>query len=203
MKITIDGRAVDEAEVSGQSLEEMLIDIMTRHMPEDHLARRVMVNGERYAEEVPHDAAQVPRTDIDRLEVQTISRREIASEFMTHGPAILGTIIEAAPKVAELFRVADESEANEHYLTFLQTLQEFLMMINLTTKALGIDPGREFVQGRTLAQEGEELNRIVNEMLSVQEEQDWVLLADLIEYDLHEVLRRWQEGMPSLQAEGH
>jgi len=59
------------------------------------------------------------------------------------------------------------------------------------------------VQGRTLAQEGEELNRIVNEMLGVQEEQDWVLLADLIEYDLYEVLQRWQEGMPSLQGGGH
>jgi len=200
MKITINGQAVNEAEVSGQSLEEVLIDIMSRHMPEDHLARRVLVNGERYVEEVPHDAAQVPRTDIDRLEVITISRQEIASEFMTHGPAILGTMIEAAPKVAELFRVADESEANEHYLTFLQTLQEFLMMINLTTKALGIDPETPFVQGRTLAQEGEELNRIVNEMLGVQEERDWVLLADLIEYDLFEVLQRWQEGMPSLQG---
>lgn len=203
MKITIDNRPVDEAEVSGESLEEMLINIMERHVPEEHLAQRVLVNGARYVEEVPHDAAQVPRAEIDRLEVKTISRQEIAAQFMTHGPAILGTIIEAAPRVAELFRVADESEANEHYLNFLQSLQEFLLMINLTTKALGIDPATEFVNGRTLAQEGEELNRIVNEMLGVQEEQDWVLLADLIEYDLYEVLQRWHEGMPSLQGGGH
>ncbi len=200
MKILIDNRPVDESEVEGDSLEEMLVNIIEYHLPDGHLAHKVLVNGEHYVEEVPHDAAQVPRAGIETLQVNTISREDIATEFMDRGPDILGTILEAAPKVAELFRVADEAEANEHYLVFLESLQNFLQMVSLAAEALGFDPESPFVEGRTLAQESEELNRIVQEMLGVQEDQDWVLLADLVEYDLYEVLLRWQDGLPNLSS---
>jgi hypothetical protein len=200
MKILIDDRPVEESEVTGDSLEAMLQNIIELHLPEGHLAQKVLVNGEHYVEEVPHDAAQVPRAGIETLKVITLSREDIASEFMDHGPEILGTILEAAPRVAELFRVADEAEANEHYLAFLESLQNFLKMVSLATDALGIGPETPFVDGRTLAQESEELNRIVQEMLGVQEDQDWVLLADLVEYDLYEALVRWQDGLPNLAS---
>ena len=203
MKVFVNGQPINPGDVAGDSLEKMLVDIVEKHLPADHTVRRVMLNDEHYVEEVPHDAADVPRDDIERLDIESLSPREVADAFAENGHVQLGTIIEAAPKVAELFRVADEAEANEHYLVFLETLQLFLQMVVRVSELTNIDLEHIEADGLTAAKGMQDISRIIDEMLSVQEDQDWVLLADVLEYDLVPALQPWMKLLPELKASRH
>ena len=203
MKVFVNGQPVNPAQVAGRSLEEMLVDIMGKHLPAEHSIKRVMLNSEHYIEEVPHDAAKVDRDQIERLEIETLSPEEVADAFAQNGHHQLQTIIEAAPKVAELFRVADEAEANEHYLVFLETLQLLLHMIVRVGELMDLDFSAISADGMSADTGLEKVKRVVDEMLSVQEDQDWVLLADVLEYDLVPALRPWLDILPQLKAKGH
>ena len=42
----------------------------------------------------------------------------------------------------------------------------------------------------------------MDQMLKVQEDEDWVMLADLLEYELIPLLKEWNEILAVLQEQG-
>jgi hypothetical protein len=167
----------------------------------DRILQEVTINGQLYKEEVFGPAVNLQRESIQRLEVQTIASREVAMHFMSNSTAYLDTIIGSVERVSELFRVSDEQEANESYLQTLESLQLFLQVLQNVRESLGLDFSQAKVGAHTAAQRLERLSELVKEMLSSQEQEDWVLLADILQYDLAGELRAWRNLIPLLKEQ--
>jgi hypothetical protein len=45
------------------------------------------------------------------------------------------------------------------------------------------------------------LIKLIDEMLDVQEDEDWILLADLIEYELAPIMNKWKEFLMEAKKE--
>ena len=133
----------------------------------------------------------MPVSDIGLLEIDTICKEEVAWAFLDGGDRHLDLIIQSAGKVSALFRIADEAEANDHYAALLQSLRLFMRMIGEVREILSIDfAAVPFKDGSV----DDRLNRLGDHyraecFTDSQEEEDWIMLADLIEYELVRYLR--------------
>ncbi len=157
------------------------------------------LNGEVYSEEKPHDAVRITLSDIKALEIDTIATDEIAWRFLDSGVEQMDMIIQGAQKISELFRIADETEANEQYADFLETLRLFLQMIVEVKAILSLDLASTF-KGGTVEDRLQRLSEMMDRMLHVQEEEDWFMLADLLEYELIPLLEEWKSILPLLKG---
>ncbi len=199
MEILIDNQSIDMDTSGVNNLEEVLAKIMAEHLKTGNIITTVKLNGTVYSEDTPHDAAGVPPSDIKTLEINTMGQEEIAWRFLEDGVGQLDLMIRGAEKVSELFRIADETEANEHYAQLLETLRLFIRMVAEVKETLNLDLSVIAFQNGTVEQRFQRLSEIMDKMLKVQEEEDWIMLADLIEYELVPLLEEWKSIVPALK----
>jgi hypothetical protein len=192
MEISLDRKSIELEGPAGINLEEILTRVMSEHVQPGKVITRVKLNGTGYSEENPHDAARVPSKDIKTLEIDTMSAEEMARHFFRNGGKYLDLLIKGAEKISELFRIADETEANEHYSEYLENLRLFIQMVAESKEALHLNLSAIPFQNATVEDEVQKLSNVMDQMLKVQENEDWVMLADLLEYELIPLLRGWE-----------
>lgn len=202
MEISLDRKNVELEGPQGSNLEEILIRVMSEHVQQGKVITSVKLNGTGYSEENSHDAAGVPLKDIKTLEIDTMSAEEMARHFFRNGGKYLDLLIKGAEKISELFRIADETEANEHYSEYLENLRLFIQMVAESKEALHLNLSAIPFQNATVEDEVQKLSNMMDQMLKVQENEDWVMLADLLEYELIPLLKGWDQVFALLGEQG-
>ena len=198
MEILLDQQSTAIEESSVHNLEEILVKVMSDLIKPGQVITTVKLNGEAYSEQNPYDAVRISLSDIETLEIDTMATDEIAWRFLDSGVEQVDMIIQGAQKISELFRIADEGEANEEYANFLESLRLFLQMVAEVKAILNLDLASAF-KGRTVEDRVEKLSEMMDQMIKVQEEEDWIMLADLLEYELIPLLEEWKSILPLLK----
>ena len=198
MEILLDQQNTAIEESSVNNLEEILVKVMSDLIRPGQVITTVKLNGEVYSEENPHDAVRISLSEIETLEIDTMATDEIAWRFLDSGVEQVDMIIQGAQKISELFRIADEGEANEEYANFLESLRLFLQMVAEVKAILNLDLASAF-KGRTVEDRVQKLSEMMDQILHVQEEEDWIMLADLLEYELIPLLEEWKSILPLLK----
>ena len=199
MEILLDQQNTAIEESSVNNLEEILVKIMSEHIKPGQVITTVKLNGEVYSEEKPHDAARIPLSDIKTMEIDTTATDEIAWKFLDGGVNQVDMIIQGAQKISEHFRIADETEANKQYADFLEALRLFLRMVAEVKEILDLNLTTITFKEGTAEHRLEKLSEMMDQMLHVQEEEDWIMLADLLEYELIPLLEEWKSILPLLK----
>lgn len=200
MEVYLDGKPMD-GELVGGNLSEMLNDLMSNRLGDDRTIREVKVNGANFEEAVMGPAMTVGRTAIDRLDVDTLETREVAQHFLSRAHVFLEPIVYSVERVAELFRVGDEKDASTHYVRTLESLQLFMQTLQSTREALALDFEAAAVEGVSAQDRLNRLSGLVRELLEAQEQEDWVLLSDVLQYDLAPELSAWNPLLPELRRQ--
>jgi hypothetical protein len=203
MNITIDGQAMTGSSVPGDNLEEILRELATNHVSEQRIIGEVRVNGTEYSEDIPHAALEVERAEINSLELFTRSAEEIAMHFIKNGDRLMQALIDTIPKITEMFRLGDEAEANEHFLRFLETLHILVDMLDRSSRVMGLREDAALEDHGSLRGRLEKLAETLSQLLRIQEQTDWIFLADILEYELTPELQALGVLLPLLTKTGH
>jgi hypothetical protein len=123
--------------------------------------------------------------------------------FLKTGPAYLETLLEALGKIVEAFRLGDEQEANEYFLNFLEALHLLMTLLEQTRYVLGLWQGSDDENASSLNQYLESLAELLGNVLNLQEQKDWIYLADVLEYEFQDSLRKLAAILPTLCQRGH
>jgi hypothetical protein len=190
MNITVNGNQV--ADTCGTAnLEEVLVKLSRTAVPVNHMVSSVTVNGRHFTELYPGQSREISSTAIHDLSIGTVSLERFAAASMQDGALFLERIAAYALKTAELFRIYDETEANQHYAQLLDSLRSMFHFIDGLQKTLQWDFTRTQYQNEPVQKEWIRLTELIDELMKIQEEGDWILLADLIEYEMAPLLETW------------
>jgi hypothetical protein len=192
MEVLIDGKRM-EGQPEGENLQQVMQFIMTNWVPADRALRELKVNGDFYKEAEMGPVETIDPGTVAKLEVETSAGQDLARDFLGAAEDYPPALAQAVSEVAELFRVSDEREASERYINVLETLQLFLTMLEESRRILDLDLTAIVYQDRTVAEALSRLSELIKDLLSAQEVEDWVLLADLLEYDLKPELLQWRD----------
>lgn len=192
MEVLLDGEKLENTP-PGETLQDVISFLLENTVPPERALHEVKINDEPYSVAEMGPATGMPAADINILEVTTAEAGQVALEFMGNAPTYLGAISQAVTAVAELFRVSDERDASEQYIAVLESLQLFLTMLEESRRLLQLELEQVEHQGRTAAEALDSLSELVKKLLDAQDGEDWVLLADLLEYDLAPELAAWAE----------
>lgn len=201
--ITLDGATIPALEVAGENLEEMLLSLMEHPRAVNRLVVEVRLNGLPYSEDAPHAALEVERETIQSLELSTSSAEDLCLHFLREGPKLVKTLNEAIGKITENFRLDDEAEANEHFLRFLESLHLLLIMLDHTSRIMDLGEEVGLLEGESLSSFLKRLAGIMDRIIQLQEDGDWIYLADLLEYEVSPELERLGGLLPLMNKTGH
>ena len=184
--ISVDGRSTGMEIKQFQNLEEILLSIMETNELEGRVVTDVFVNNESFSEIYPHQAEDIEADEIESVEVRSMPVADMALEITREMSKVVQLMDHGARRVAELFRQADDAEALEMLQDLLEVTREFLGMVGLLRYEY-VTPGTDSIEDRI-----ETISSLLGEMIEVLENEDWILLADLLEYEFLPTVKDWE-----------
>jgi len=201
MEITVNGIPVVAPPHMNMNLEELLVGLSESCLPKDHLVGVIRLNGSEFTESYSRQARDISISEVKNLEVTSVSLDTFACAALKDCTVFLAKIAQFSQKTAELFRIADECEANEQYAMLIDSLRALYQFIDQARQVTGWNFELSMYAGIPVGTHWGHLTNIVDDLMRIQEENDWVLLADLLEYELTPLLNRWKEICDSRAAD--
>ncbi len=183
--ILIDGCKSDK-ELSGFSnLEEVLTSLMQDKSLEGRVVTDVLVNDEAFSEIYPHQAEDMSCENITSVELRSVPVAQMTIDIAAEMEKVAKMMASGASHVSRLFREASDADALELLQDLLDVTRDFMAMLGvLKDRVGGMD--EDFLARTT------KLTDLVTEMSDVLENEDWILLADLLEYEFMPQCQEWQ-----------
>lgn len=193
--ISVDGRETGIEISKFQNLEEILVTLVDGGALDGRVVTDVLVNNESFSEIYPHQAEDIEASEIESLEVKSVPRAVMAFDITNELDKVVRLMDHGAKRVAELFRQADDAEALEVYQDLLDVTRDFLHMIGVLRQDVTSSNDTAFNAATA------EVSALFSEMTEVLENEDWILLADLLEYEFIPAIARWKPVIAALRAD--
>jgi hypothetical protein len=191
--IVIDGKQYDIGAVNFQNLEQVFNKVVEDGHLEDRIVTDVLLNNEPFTEIYPHQSEDIEMSEVQSLEIVTMSAGEMAVEVTLELYKVVNIMSEGGKRVAQLFRQADDAEALDTYQDLLDVIRNFLRTIGVLRDEYSLKDNAQYTQA------AENLNELFTEMSSVLENEDWILLADLLEYEFLPAVEKWKTVIKNLR----
>ncbi len=191
--IIIDGRQTEMQVANFSNLEEILVNLLENSNLENRVVTDVLVNKEQFSEIYPHQAEDIDSDSIESVEVLSMPVGEMAVSISLEMYKVTQMLSSGAKEVARLFRQADDAEALELFQDLLDVTRDFMGMINALRTEFSLEKSTDFTAST------EKLTTLLAEMGEVLENEDWVLLADLLEYEFMPVCDEWTKVIQVLR----
>jgi len=193
--IVVDGRETGINIQSYGNLEELLMKVVEDGRLDGRVVTDVWVNKEAFSEIYPHQAEDIETAEIESVEIKTVAVSEMAVSITQELNKVVELMDHGARRVADLFRQADDGEALEVYQDLLDVTRDFMSMIGVLRGEFSFKDNAEFNKAT------DEISGLFTEMLEVLENEDWILLADLLEYEYIPAVSRWKKVVATLRED--
>lgn len=189
--IVIDGRTSDMQVSNFTNLEEILVQVVESEL-ENRIVTDVLVNDEAFSELYPHQAEDIESSEIQKLEVRSVSIEKMAADVTEELHKVIILMSSGAKRASELFRKADIGNALEVTADVIDVTRHLLGTIAVLRCEFSIDRESE------LAPLTEKMSSLIDEMSDMISEEDWFLLADLAEYEFLPACGEWTSVLKNL-----
>ncbi|MDR2161175.1 MAG: hypothetical protein LBO77_03430 [Desulfovibrio sp.] len=192
--IVIDGRQSGLSLSNYANLEEVLTTLMAGEDLDQRIVTDVLVNEEAFSELYPHQAEDIEAGEINRLELRTVSLEEMASDVAGELPVALEVMAGGGRSVASLLRLGDLSEALEILQDTIAVGRDLINTISVLRERFALKESGD------LNDLGNSLGALLDEISTVIADEDWMLVADLLEFEYIPACEGWR-GIISALAE--
>lgn len=193
--IVIDGRQTEMQVANFTNLEEILVNVMGNDAMENRVVTDVLVNNESFSEIYPHQAEDIGSEFIKSVEIRSMPVGEMAVNIAREMYKVTQIMGNGSRQVARLFRQAEDAEALELFQDLLDVTRDFMSMLGVLRSEFSLDNSKEFNANV------EQLSSLLSEMSEVLENEDWILLADLLEYEYMPVCDNWKKVIQKLRED--
>ena len=196
MKVSINGVEQQESEFQGDTLGEIL-DSMVKQTPGSYI-RRIWLDEKEAPPDDPETLQKNP-SEIQSLEVELAELKDLVANNITNAQEYLKKLIPGFEKAADLFRTGNEQEANKYYLQILDGIDWFSQVVNIVLKPDQSEVALPGTENESFEARQEKFTGLMSQMLEANKNQDWVLLADVLEYEMVPFYKDWEKILSKLE----
>lgn len=193
--IVIDGRESALSLSNYANLEEVLSKLIEEESLDQRIVTDVLVDDEAFSELYPHQAEDIDSKSIQRLEVRTVSMEEMAHDVVGELPKVINIMASGSRRSAALLRQAELAEGLEVLQDIIAVSRDMLTTIRVLRAQFSREASQE------LDALGNTLGDLLGEMGDVMGNEDWVLLADLLEYEYLPACEGWRAVIDQLAGD--
>ncbi len=191
--IIIDGRESELNISNFANLEELLISATSEKTIGDRIVTDVLVNNEAFSELYPHQAEDISSDELQRVEIRSVPYTEMAMNIARELYKVTDIMGTGGRRIATLFRQADDDEALELFQDLLEVTRDFLSMVGALRANFTMNEDTAFMD------HVQRISSLLTEMSDVLEDEDWILLADLIEYEFIPETESWKQIIQTMR----
>ncbi len=192
MKISINGAETQDPSFQGKTLEEVMNAIVKSR--QNSYIRRIWLDGQEVSSD-SQDTLKTLTTSVELLELELAELQDLLANNLTNAKDYLVKLIPGFQKAADLFRMGNEQEANQYYLQVLDGIEWFSQVVIII-----VSTQKNKSEEKSLEERQKKLTDLMSQMLEANQNQDWVLMADLMEYEMIPFYKDWEEVLSRIES---
>ena len=192
MKLIINGVEQEGFDIKGETLGAML-DVMVENTADSYI-RRIWLDQKEFPAD-DYEILQKNPADINSLEIELANLKDLVATNLSNALGYLEKLIPGFQQASDLFRMGNEQEANKFYIQILDGMDWFSEVVNIVMGSQGKGSEYEAILSKRQAN----LTNLMSQMLEANKNQDWVLLADILEYEMAPFYEEWQTILKNLK----
>jgi hypothetical protein len=191
---------------------EQTADFACQHWGEllEHLDRRVAGDGQVLTA-IRFDGVDQPSfrdpacahlslSGLGVIEAECVRPRVLIDNSVNEAIVAARTLAAGAARIGGVFRGFDVSSANHDLVEVAQGLGTLVAIVQALSQTLGVGLGSVGCGDRTGSQMIADLTAQTDAIISAQQDEDWITVADVMEYDLAPALQQWPELFEALRG---
>ena len=197
MKVLVNGKE-ETISFIGETLGDLLSHIEKVGVAQGNVVRSIKIDGQ----ESSTDSSKAKRTQISEiatLEVEISTLADMINKNIENADAYLIRLIPGIEKSVELFRMGNEQEANKFFINIIDGIDWLSQVLDMILTAKAISPDTVF-DGKSIQDRRASLVGLTQQMVDANKNQDWVLLADLLEYEILPYYQEWSNLLPHFRS---
>ena len=197
MKVLVNGKE-ETISFMGETLGDLLSHIEKVGVSQGNVVRSIKIDGQ----ESSPDSSEAKRTQISEiatLEVEISTLADMINKNIENADAYLIRLIPGIEKSVELFRIGNEQEANKFFVKIVDGIDWFSQVLDIILTAKEISPETVF-EGKSIQDRRTSLVGLTQQMVDANKNHDWVLLADLLEYEILPYYQEWSNLLPGFRS---
>jgi hypothetical protein len=128
---------------------------------------------------------------VSRVEVESATPNAFLRSCLTDVIGPLEASADTVLTLAGLYRGHDLTRGHQGLTQLASDLRNLATLVAMLGGPIGIDLTAAGGDGVTADQQIEELESALDALVSAQAAEDWLTVADILEYDLEPLIRRW------------
>ncbi len=183
------------------SFHGILEHVEEHYLPPDSVIRQIQVDGLCVLPSELHttQAGLLDRIEErEKIEFTTGSLREIAYESVQEAVDYLGRIEPIIPSLASGFQTFPEPGMFENLKDLYSGLYWLTLLLNRLGNSLKVPFWEITVQGTSFREHQRKFTSVLRQLVDAQGRGDFVLVADLLEYEILPLLPVWKEVFSSI-----
>jgi len=188
--VLLNGEGYNVDSLERITLSSFLEDVRSEQAKHGRFISDVCCDGVSLNIREEEDMGDLTLNNFDELKVTYSSPEDIIFESLQNNDEVSATLSEVMIEVSEKFRLGVVNEVVEDFIQSLEHIEAFLQIVNHI---------RNFMEDQEQSDTVAEMENFIkqfleisNEMLEAQNEDDYVLLADLLEYEVVPLLQDWE-----------
>jgi hypothetical protein len=176
------------------SLDQILRHAKDHHLPTNSVIRQINIDGQPLVLDSFPNPGEILKQIVnrDRVEIFTGTVSEIAQESIVEALAYLDRIEAIIPSLASSFQIYPGPESFENLRQFLDGFYWINVLLDKLALNFHVALGDCFVQGISVRDHIEKFIAILRQLVDSQERDDFILIADLLEYEVNPIIPIWK-----------
>lgn len=137
---------------------------------------------------------------LSSISLETGLASDLANETLASIEEFQTALMAELNRAVEMFRMDTFEKANEVFARCLDGMQVLLNTTLSVASLLQVGAPDVVTGDSTLEENTRKISRVLDELISAQTNRDSILVADLIEYELHPLLEDWTGVVESLRG---
>ena len=186
MQLYIDGNLTDTVSSAGNMHDILYGGSIKSFIPEGKVIRTIVINGTQY-DDLMLDADKSKAFklgDADEIKIATMNQLELLNGSLNAAITFLKEFKAGIVKTTDEIRWGNSAGAFKDFSAYLSGLTMFIQIMEKISQFLKIDYNNLVYDGKSVQSYFNDLEKILASVLSTQVEQDYVLLADIVEFEL-------------------
>ena len=198
MKLLINGKEEIGSGI-GETLGDFLLHIEKIGLVQGNVVRSIKLNGHESSSD-SNVNRNMRLSEIETLEIEVTNLSDIVDKNIENADAYLIKLIPGIEKSVELFRMGNEQEANQFFINIIDGVDWLSQVLDMILEAKAISPDAVF-DGKSIQERRDSLITFTQQMVDANKNKDWVLLADLLEYEILPYYQEWSNLIPHFRAQ--
>jgi hypothetical protein len=177
------------------SLDQILKHVEDIHLPPNSVIRQINIDGHPLVADSFPNPGDILRQmeNRDKVEIFTGTISEIAHDSLVEALAYLDRIESVTPSLASSFQIYPGPESFENLRQLLDGFYWMSLLLDRVATNFQIELKDCLVQGISVREHLEKFIDILKQLIDSQQRGDFVLIADLLEYEVIPMVPIWKD----------